>query len=119
MAELAGALWTMAKRIQPVSSMDKSQSMGGYPKLSRLLRKLGSKARVVMETTGNYYMPMASFLYGSGFYVSMVNAMLVHGYGNSLWRAKTAKKDAIKLAYVLTTGCRCLGASPRMMCGPY
>ena len=37
--------------------------------------------------------------YDSGFYVSVVNAMLVHGYGNnSLWRAKTDKKDAIKLA---------------------
>ena len=32
-------------------------------------------------------------------YVSVVNAMLVHSYGNnSLRRAKTDKKDAIKLA---------------------
>ena len=35
----------------------------------------------------------------SGFYASVVNAMLVHGYGkNSLRRAKTDRKDAIKLA---------------------
>ena len=52
-----------------------------------------------MEATGNYHLPVASFLYDSGFYVSVVNAMLVHGYGNnSLRRAKTDKKDAIKLA---------------------
>ena len=42
---------------------------------------------------------MASFLYDSGSYVSVVNAMLVRGCGdNSLRRAKTDKKDAIKLA---------------------
>ena len=68
-------------------------------KLSRLLRDLDGETRVVMEATGNYHLSMASFLYDSGFYVSVVNAMLVHGYGNnSLRRAKTDKKDAIKLA---------------------
>ena len=68
-------------------------------KLSLLLRELDGETRVVMEATGNYHMPVASFLYDSGFYVSVVNAMLVHGYGNnSLRRAKTDKKDAIKLA---------------------
>ena len=67
--------------------------------LSRLLRELDGNTRVVMEATGNYHMPVASFLYDSGFYVSVVNAMLIHGYGNnSLRRAKTDKKDAIKLA---------------------
>ncbi len=54
---------------------------------------------MVMEATGNYRLPMANFLHDSGFYVSVVNAMLVHGYGsNSLRRAKTDKKDAVKLA---------------------
>ena len=67
--------------------------------LSRRLRDLGGETRIVMEATGNYHLPVAYFLYGSGFYVSEVNAMLVHGYGNnSLRRAKTDKKDAIKLA---------------------
>ena len=67
--------------------------------LSRQLRDLDGETRVVMEATGNYHMPVAGFLYDSGFYVSVVNAMLVHGYGNnSLRRAKTDKKDAIRLA---------------------
>ena len=48
--------------------------------LSRLLGKLDGDVRVVMEATGNYHLPMANFLYASGFYVSVVNAMLVHGY---------------------------------------
>lgn len=67
--------------------------------LSKRLGALDGDIRVVMEATGNYHLPVASFLYDSGFHVSVVNAMLVHGYGNnSLRRAKTDKKDAIKLA---------------------
>lgn len=65
--------------------------------LSRLLGKLDGKTRVVMEAIGNYHLPVASFLHNFGFYVSVVNAMLVHDYeNNSLRRAKIDKKDAIK-----------------------
>lgn len=67
--------------------------------LSSRLQELNGETRVVMEATGNYHLPIASFLCDCGFYVSVVNAILVHGYGNnSLRRAKTYKKDAIKLA---------------------
>ena len=52
-----------------------------------------------MEATGNYHFPVAWLLNDSSFYGSVVNAMLVHDYrNNSLRRAKTDKKDAIKLA---------------------
>ena len=54
---------------------------------------------MVMEATGNYHAPVAWLLHDAGLYVSVVNAMLVHDYGNnSLRRAKTDKKDAVKLA---------------------
>ena len=67
--------------------------------LAKLLRSLPGETRVVMEATGNYHLPVAWLLNDSGFYVSVVNAMLVHDYGNnSLRRAKTDKKDAVKLA---------------------
>lgn len=67
--------------------------------LTKLLSGLSGETRVVMESTGNYHLPAAWLLNDSGFYVSVVNAMLVHDYGNnSLRRAKTDKKDAIKLA---------------------
>lgn len=67
--------------------------------LTKLLSGLSGETRVVMEATGNYHLPIAWLLNDSGFYVSVVNAMLVHDYGNnSLRRAKTDKKDAIKLA---------------------
>ena len=67
--------------------------------LTKLLSGLSGETRVVMESTGNYHLPVAWLLNDSGFYVSVVNAMLVHDYGNnSLRRAKTDKKDAINLA---------------------
>ena len=67
--------------------------------LAKLLRSLPGETRVVMEATGNYHLPVAWMLNDSGFYVAVVNAMLVHDYGNnSLRRAKTDKKDAVKLA---------------------
>ena len=67
--------------------------------LARLLKSLDGETRVVMEATGNYHAPVAWLLHDAGLYVSVVNAMLVHDYGNnSLRRAKTDKKDAVKLA---------------------
>ena len=52
----------------------------------------------VMESTGNYHLPVAWLLNASGFYVSAVSAALEHDYGNNLRRAKTDKKEAIKPA---------------------
>ncbi len=68
-------------------------------KLARTLKSLPGETRVVMEYTGYYHAPVAKVLCDSGIYVSVVNAILVHDYGNnSLRRAKTDRKDAIKLA---------------------
>lgn len=67
--------------------------------LAKLLKSLDGETRIVMESTGNYHTPIAWALYDAGFYVSVVNAMLVHDYkNNSLRKVKTDKKDAIKLA---------------------
>ena len=63
-----------------------------------LLRGLPRETCVVMESTGNYHLPVAWLLNASGFYVSVVSAALAHDYGNNLRRAKTDKKEAIKLA---------------------
>lgn len=67
--------------------------------LAKLLKSLDGETRIVMESTGNYHTPIAWALNDAGFYVSVVNAMLVHDYkNNSLRRVKTDKKDAAKLA---------------------
>ena len=67
--------------------------------LARFLKSLDGETRVVMEYTGNYHAPIAWVLHNAGLYVCVVNPILVHGYGNnSLRRAKTDKRDAIKLS---------------------
>ena len=67
--------------------------------LARRLKSLDGETRVVMEATGHYHAPVAKLLYDAGLYVSVVNAKLVHSYGNNdLRRVKTDRKDAVKLA---------------------
>ena len=67
--------------------------------LARQLKSLNGETRVVMEATGNYHAPVAKLLHDAGLYVSVINAKLVHGYGNNdLRRVKTDKKDSVKLA---------------------
>lgn len=82
-----------------LSPFEVSHSSSELSKLARLLKSLDGESRVVLESTGNYHAPVAKMLHDAGLYVSVVNAMLVHDYGNnSLRRAKTDKKDAVKLA---------------------
>ena len=67
--------------------------------LARQLKSLDGETRVVMEATGNYHASVAKLLHDAGLYVSVVNAKLVHDYGNNdLRRVKTDKKDSVKLA---------------------
>ena len=82
-----------------ISLFEVQHTASELSELAKLLKSLDGETRVVMESTGNYHTPVAWLLHDAGLYVSVVNAMLVHDYGNnSLRRAKTDKKDAVKLA---------------------
>lgn len=82
-----------------VSPYEVQHTSSELNELAKLLKSLDGETRVVMESTGNYHAQIAWRLNEAGLYVSVVNAMLVHGYGNnSLRRAKTDKKNAVKLA---------------------
>lgn len=82
-----------------LSPFDVSHTSGELSALTNQLKSLDGETRVVMETTGNYRLPIAMALHGAGIYVSVVNAMLIHNYGNNtLRKTKTDRKDAIKLA---------------------
>lgn len=82
-----------------ISPFEVQHTASELSELAKLLKSLDGETRVVMESTGNYHTPVAWLLHDAGLYVSVVNAMLVHDYGNnSLRRAKTDKKDAVKLA---------------------
>ena len=68
-------------------------------KLVAKLRQLGENTRIVMEATGHYHEVVVDNLYKAGFFVSVVNPLLVHEYGsNSVRRVKTDRKDAVKIA---------------------
>ena len=81
------------------------RSMSYNPKelseLVALLKSLDCDIKVVMEYTGNYYLPIAQFLSNNGFFVSVVNPILVKDYSSkslTVRKVKTDKKDAVKLA---------------------
>lgn len=68
-------------------------------RLVKRLKELPGETRVVMEHTGRYYAPIASQLRQAGIFVSVINALLIHKYGdNSIRNVKTDRKDAVKLA---------------------
>lgn len=82
-----------------ISPLEVRHTDSELSELAGLLKSLDGETRVIMEATGNYHAPVAKLLHDAGLYVSVVNAKLVHSYGNDdLRRVKTDKKDAVKLA---------------------
>ena len=82
-----------------VSPFDVFHNPKELGELVTLLKSLDGETKVVMEYTGNYYLPIAQFLHNEGIFVSVVNALLVHNYGSkSIRKVKTDKKDALKIA---------------------
>lgn len=86
---------------------DISHDIAGIKELLEKLHTLnneGSEIRVIMEHTGMYWRPIALALKQAGFFVSVVNAILIHNFSdNSLRKVKTDKADALKIAnYGLT-----------------
>lgn len=73
-------------------------------KLTSTLKKLGGDIRIVMEHTSTYWRPIALTLKEAGFFVSVVNAMLIHDFSdNTIRKLKTDRADALKIAnYALT-----------------
>lgn len=66
-----------------------------------LIKSLGGETKVVMEYTGNYFLPIALFLRNNDIFVSVVNPILVNDYSTkslTVRKCKTDKKDALKLA---------------------
>ena len=82
-----------------VSPFEVNHTSDELSKLVKIIMDLDGETRVIMEYTGRYYEPIAQILYDAGIFVSVVNAILIHDYGdNSIRRVKTDKKDAIKIA---------------------
>lgn len=76
----------------------------GLQTLVEELKNLDGEVRIIMEHTGMYWRPIALALQKAGFFVSIVNAMLIHDFSdNSIRKIKTDKADSLKIAnYGLT-----------------
>ena len=82
-----------------VSPFDVFHNPKELGELVTLLKSLDGETKVVMEYTGNYYLPIAQFLQKNGVFVSVINPLLLRNYGSqSIRKGKTDKKDALKLA---------------------
>ena len=78
---------------------DVEHTAEGLKKLVAKLRQLDGEIRIVMEHTGMYWRPIAMTLKEAGFYVSVVNAILIHNFSdNSIRKVKTDRADAMKIA---------------------
>ncbi len=67
--------------------------------LADFVKKLRGETKIVMETTGNYYEPIARYLHEQNIFVSVVNPVLISDFGgNTLRKPKTDKKDSLKIA---------------------
>ncbi len=72
--------------------------------LVKIINELEGETKVVLEATGKYHLPVASFLIKNGIFTSSVNPKLIKNFNNnSLRSVKTDKADSIKIAqYCLT-----------------
>lgn len=71
----------------------------GLNNLVNTVSQLNGEIRIIMEHTSNYWRPVAASLQKAGFFVSVINALLIHDYtDNSLRRVKTDKADSLKIA---------------------
>ena len=82
-----------------VSPFDVFHNPKELGELVTLHKSLDGETKVVMEYTGNYYLPIAQFIQNNGFFVSVINSLFVHNYASkSIHKAKINKKDTLKLA---------------------
>ncbi len=67
--------------------------------LAALIKSFDEEARVVLEDTGHYHLPVVAPLVENGIFVCCVNALRMKKFcSQSLRRAKTDKIDSIKIA---------------------
>ncbi|OCA98594.1 IS110 family transposase [Clostridium beijerinckii] len=63
------------------------------------IKCLDDEVRVVMEATGNYHLPVLSFLKEHGIFVAVINPLIMKKYASIILRkGKTDKLDSIKIA---------------------
>lgn len=81
------------------SPFEVAHTEAGLKSLVEKLRGLGGKAKVIMEATGVYHLPVFSYLHDKGIFVAVINPLEMKRYANKgIRRVKTDKKDAVTIA---------------------
>ena len=71
----------------------------GLSALVEVLSSLNGEVRIVMESTGAYHLPVLNYLKERGFFVSVVNPLVIQKYvAMNIRKAKTDRIDALKIA---------------------
>jgi len=82
-----------------VAPFDVTHTQESLSSLVDRLEEFNEDVRVVLEATGNYHLPITVFLAENRVFVSVVNALRMNKFcSQDLRRAKTDKKDALKIA---------------------
>lgn len=80
-------------------SFEIDHTANGLDSLVSLINAFEDETRVVLEDTGHYHLPVASYLSSHGIFVCCVNALRMKKYcSQSIRRAKTDKIDAVRIA---------------------
>lgn len=67
--------------------------------LVSLIQSFNDEVKVILEATGNYHLPVLSYLQENDIFVSVINPLVMKKYATkSLRKVKTDKMDAIKIA---------------------
>ena len=83
--------------VKPPFEMD--HAVEKLDSLVSLINSFDEETRVVLEDTGHYHLPVASYLSSHGIFVCCVNALRMKKYcAQSIRRAKTDKIDAVRIA---------------------
>ena len=82
------------------SPFEITHTEGSLTYLSTLIKSLSEdEVKIVMESTGSYHLPILTFLKSQGFFVSVINPLLMKKYTClTLRKGKTDTLDSVKIA---------------------
>ncbi len=67
--------------------------------LAKIIKGIDDEVRVIVEATGNYHLPVLSFLKEQNLFASVINPLVMKKYISTVLRkGKTDKLDSIKIA---------------------
>jgi len=93
---MAGVSCNKVVVIEPIEFSHTEEALN---RIVEQIRTINDETRVVLEATGHYHEAVVAHFIKNDIYVSVVNPLLVHDYGNNtVRRIKTDRKDAIKIA---------------------